>query len=181
MVILFLGAPGAGKTTLAKYASQELKLPLVDVGELLRTLSEHDPTLEREMDKGDLADPEEVNRIIFEKISQEKGDFILDGFPRTVDQAQIFMRFLESRKMEVCRLFELIVPVELLRARLLARGRDDDRMEVIEHRLEVYDKETLPVFEYFRNRGVEIIKVDNSCPLENSKKEVLGILKPAAN
>jgi adenylate kinase len=178
MVILILGAPGAGKTSLAKLVAERINLPIVDTGDLLRSLAERDPALERELNTGDLADPEEVNLVIFSRLSREKGSFIVDGFPRTVYQAQSLITFLKSRKLEIDFLFELVVPVEILIARLLARGRADDKMEVIEHRIALYNNETIPVFEYFRNHGTKIIRIDNTCPLEDTKKEVLGILKP---
>lgn len=177
MIILFFGAPGTGKSTLAKFAADELKLHFIDIGDILRRRALDDPALAREMDSGELASDSEVNRLVFTLAEQDKENFVLDGFPRDVSQAIALSKFLEEHILKIDHIFDITVPTELLKARILARGREDDTTGVIAERLKVYEQQTSPVFGYFKTHGFDIIKLDNSGPLEETKKELLGHLK----
>jgi len=176
LIILFLGTPGAGKTTLAKFVSEKLNLPLIDVGEILRRLAEQDPALAQEMNSGELADEGEVDRIVFTKIHDDDYNFILDGFPRTLTQAQALTHLLNEHGHRIDHVFEVTAPPELLKARILARGRADDTEKVIDERLEIYDRETRPVLDFLKTRDHKVIKLDNSGPLPDTEKELRGSL-----
>jgi adenylate kinase len=173
MIILFLGPPGVGKTTLAKFAAEKLNLNFIDIGDILRRIAEDDPALAEKMNSGELADDTAVNRLVFEKVSKSQGKFVLDGFPRTVSQAQILDHFLDEHHLKVDHLFEVTAPLEVLKARILARGREDDTQEAIEERLEIYHHTTHLVLDFLRIRGYQIVKINNAQSLPETEKELL--------
>lgn len=174
MIILFFGAPGTGKTTLAKIAAEHLGLHFIDVGDILRQRALDDPILAKEMDSGELASDSEVNRLVFTLASRDQEGFVLDGFPRDVSQALSLARFLEEHRLKIDKIFDVTIPVELLKARILARGREDDTPQVVEERLKIYNQQTSPVLGFFKTHGYDIINLNNSGPLEETKKELFG-------
>src|ERR1700730_12980414 len=109
MIILFFGAPGTGKSTLARFAADELGLHFIDVGDILRRRALDDPALAREMGSGELASDAEVNRLVFTLAKQDREIFVLDGFPRDVGQALALSRFLEERHLKIDHIFDVTV------------------------------------------------------------------------
>lgn len=145
-----LGGPGSGKGTQGVQLARFLGVDHISSGDLLREAVAADTPLGREvaahLDAGTLAPDELVTRAVEPALARRSG-YVLDGFPRTLAQAQ---------GIPFDAVVYLAVPQEELVRRLLARGREDDRAEVIEERLRQYARDTEPLVEHYRDRLVEI-------------------------
>ena len=177
MILLLFGAPGTGKSTYAKFLAKEFNLEIVSLGGILRQLALHDKVLQKSLSTGELIANEFVDRIIFERLSQSQGSFILDGYPRTIDQARSLIKFLKIRDLKIDRIFHLDVPETLVVARTSARGRDDDHPTVLKRRFEVFERQTKPVLEFFKQAAVPISEIDNSPQISDVEKEFLDSFK----
>jgi adenylate kinase len=166
MLIVFIGPPGAGKGTQAKHLAEHLSLPHLSTGEMLRDAAEAGTELglraAQFMQDGQLAPDDLVVEIIGQRIRQPdcaKG-CLFDGFPRTINQAQILDQRLEEDGRSLDVVLELKCDDEELIRRLLHRAqqsskpRADDTPEAIPKRLEVYHSLTAPVLDYYRQRGL---------------------------
>jgi adenylate kinase len=160
MRIIFLGPPGAGKGTQAAALTQRLSLAHLSTGDMLRAATRAETPLGKEaaahMNAGRLVPSELVQKLVAERISQpdcRKG-YLLDGFPRTVDQAEALDKWLAAQGAKIDLVINLAVDDAVLLARLAGRGRQDDAEEVVRERLRQYDKLTRPLADYYRRRGV---------------------------
>ena len=157
MRVVLLGAPGAGKGTQAEKLAEKLQIPHLSTGELFRhnisTGSKLGLEAKRYLDAGDLVPSELTNELVDERLTEpDTADgFILDGYPRSVPQAQALHDMLERRGTQLDAVVEFRVPEDELLERLRARGRADDTDEVILNRMKVYRDETAPLLEYYRN------------------------------
>jgi adenylate kinase len=167
MRVVFLGPPGSGKGTQAKLASQRLAVPSVSTGDMLRAAVEAGTPLGRKaqavMEAGELVPDDVVIGLIRERVSEpdaRKG-FLLDGFPRTIAQAETLEKLLFEDGMALDAVVNLVVPEEVLVGRLTQRadGRADDKPETVRERLRVYREKTEPLTEFYRGRGL-LVAVD---------------------
>lgn len=156
--LIFLGPPGAGKGTQAKQLADRLNIPHISTGDILRqALSEQTPLgikAQAYMDRGELVPDQLVEEMVQERLAQ--GDtstgWLLDGFPRTVKQAEFLGILLQNHGLTDERVVNLDVPDDVVVVRLLSRGRKDDTEEVIRRRLEVYRQETAPLIDYYKGQ-----------------------------
>jgi len=125
------------------------------------------------VDRGELVPDQLVQEMVVERLSQADTElgWILDGFPRNVSQAGFLEQLLAKLAQNSSRVVNLEVPDEVLVARLLERGRQDDTEEIIRRRLEVYRQETAPLIEYYRHRH-QLVSVDGNQPLEKVTADV---------
>ncbi|PJZ69130.1 adenylate kinase [Leptospira perolatii] len=161
--IIFMGPPGAGKGTQAKILCDSLQIPQVSTGDILREAVKNGTQMgleaKRYMDAGDLVPDSVVIGIIKDRIAEPdcKSGFLLDGFPRTVQQAEALDDLLKSTGKEIKKAINLEVPDNELLQRLLKRaeieGRSDDNEATIKSRLETYNKKTLPLLDYYSAKG----------------------------
>jgi adenylate kinase len=177
--LVLVGPPGAGKGTQAVRLADRLDVPHISTGDLFRAnLSENTPlglAAKRFMDAGELVSDEVTVGMVRERLAEEdaaKG-FILDGFPRTVAQADALSEFLHIDGNELDAVVALEVPEDLLVQRLLGRGRTDDTEEVIRRRQEIYRAETAPLLEHYRDR---LISVDAVGEIDEITERVLDAL-----
>lgn len=203
MKIVFLGPPGAGKGTQAEHIIAKLSIPQISTGEILRrAIREKTPTgLEAQsyIEKGALVPDDVVVRIVRERLAEADcaGGYLLDGFPRTVPQAEALDSF-----ETIDAVINLEVPRELLIHRLsgrrvcaacgypthIDRGEDkcvkcggeltqrkDDAPESVENRLVVYEQQTKPLTEYYARKGL-LTNVDGAKPLQEVTKAILAAL-----
>jgi len=159
MRLLLIGAPGAGKGTQAKQLAERFGLAHISSGDLLRQHVRDETALGRTIksyvDAGDLVPDAVVMNMLRKPVvaATEAGGYVLDGFPRTVDQAKASFRTARTLGAEVQAAIHLDVPSAELVRRLLARRRgSDDTQAVIEHRLQVYLDNTVPLLEYYAGR-----------------------------
>jgi len=166
--ILVLGPQGCGKGTQAKRISATYGIPHISTGEMLREMKELPTDLGRElkevMDRGDLVNDELMVRLIEDRLS--RGDtlagFILDGFPRTMAQAEALDALLRDLGRNLDVVFDLQVSdhqvlIERMVRRAAEEGRSDDTPEAMKRRLELYDRETAPLIDYYRTRQANVV------------------------
>lgn len=155
MRVVLLGPPGAGKGTQAQKLAEKLGVPHLSTGELFRSNIENGTKLgleaKRYLDAGDLVPSELTNQLVNDRISDSDAadGFILDGYPRSLEQAKALHEMLERRGTDIDAVLEFRVSEDELLERLKGRGRADDTEEVIHNRMKVYRDETAPLLEYY--------------------------------
>ncbi|MFA1705452.1 adenylate kinase [Mycobacterium intracellulare] len=155
MRVVLLGPPGAGKGTQAQKLSEKLGIPQISTGELFRSNIENGTKLgleaKRYLDAGDLVPSELTNQLVDDRLSDPDAanGFILDGFPRSLQQAKALHEMLERRGTDIDAVLEFRVSQDELLARLKSRGRADDTDDVILNRMKVYRDETAPLLDYY--------------------------------
>src|SRR6516162_1340090 len=159
MRLLLIGAPGAGKGTQAGRLAERFRITHISSGDVVRQHVKDQTsirqTIKAYVDAGDLVPDAVVMDMLRKPVvaAAESGGYVLDGFPRTVDQAKAAFEVASALDVEVQGAVHLDVPDEELIRRLLARGRgSDDTEEVIAHRLQVYRDKTIPLLEYYAGR-----------------------------
>jgi adenylate kinase len=175
MRLLLIGAPGSGKGTQAVRIAEHFGVMHISSGELLRQHVAEQTTIGRTvthyLERGDLVPDGIVMDVLRKPVieASERGGYVLDGFPRTVQQARAAYLVARNLGVSVQAAVHLDVPREELLRRLLARrqeaGRADDTEEVINHRLEVYDDKTLPMLDYYARRE-KLVTVNGVRPVE---------------
>ncbi|MFE3542352.1 adenylate kinase [Nocardia sp. NPDC059177] len=155
MRVVLLGPPGAGKGTQAVLLSEKLGVPHISTGDLFRANISQQTALGREaqkyMDAGDLVPSDVTNRMVEARVGEPDAvnGFVLDGYPRTVDQADALKKILEHNGTALDAVLCFVVAEDTVVERMLARGRADDTEDVIRNRLRVYREETEPLLEYY--------------------------------
>ncbi len=157
MRLLLIGAPGAGKGTQAERLAARFGIAHISSGDLLRQHVRDQTSLGRTvksyLDRGDLVPDRLVMTMLRKPVLAATRGYVLDGFPRTVEQAQASYAVVRTLGAEVQAAIHLEVPREELMRRLKARGRGaEDAAAVIEHRLEVYQARTVPLLHYYAGR-----------------------------
>lgn len=157
-----MGPPGAGKGTQAAVLGERLGVPHISTGDLFRAHVGDETELGREvkryLDAGKLVPDEITDEMVRERLAEEDcaAGFLLDGYPRTVTQAQQLEGMLRELDCEIDVVVQLDVPTDELVERLLVRGREDDTESVIRDRQQVYRDETEPLLEYYSDRLVTV-------------------------
>ncbi len=209
MRLILLGAPGAGKGTQAEILSRELKIPTISTGNILRAaMREGTPVgvqARSYVDAGKLVPDEVIIRIVQDRLSQQdcENGFILDGFPRTIPQAEAMEQF----GIEIDRALSIEIEDETIVSRMSGRRtcrecsqtfhivsnppkqegkcdfcggeliiRKDDAPETVRARLEVYHNETEPLKAFYRSRG-KLVSVDNQPTIEATTAEIRKALE----
>lgn len=180
--IVLLGPPGSGKGTQAEILSKELDVPAISTGEMLRgAVSEGSPLgrkVEGIMNAGALVDDGTMADVVRERLarSDAQSGFVLDGYPRTLPQAETLEGILSGLETELDVVVLVSVPEDELIARSVARGRADDEEHVIRERQRVYREKTEPVVGFYEERGL-LRSVDGDAPIDRVTgriREVLG-------
>ncbi|QMW68528.1 adenylate kinase [Mumia sp. ZJ1417] len=182
-----MGPPGAGKGTQATLLAEKLGIPHISTGDIFRANVSQGTELgvlaKSYMDKGEYVPDEITNAMVRDRLSQEdaRRGFLLDGYPRTVDQVDTFDGILDDLGEQLDAVVELVVDREELIARLLKRaetsGRTDDTEEVIRHRQEVYER-TTPLLAVYADRGL-LVKVDGIGEVDDIQGRILDALPQA--
>jgi len=181
--IVLMGAPGAGKGTQAKLLEEKLGLPQVATGDLFRANLKNKTKLGQLansfMEKGALVPDEVTIAMVKDRLAQPdcKNGAILDGFPRTIAQAEVLDALLaEEFGAKIALVPHIHVEAEILVERLLKRaqieGRADDNEETIRHRMHVYEQATAPLLAHYADRGL-VVEIDG----ERSVEEVQAALR----
>jgi adenylate kinase len=186
MRLLLIGAPGAGKGTQAELLAARFGIAHISSGDLLREHVRRMTSLGQQVksyvDRGDLVPDGLVMDILRKPVvaAARAGGYVLDGFPRTVRQAEASYAVVRELGVEVQAAVHLDVPADELVRRLLARGRgSDDTRAVIEHRLEVYLEMTVPLLDYYAGREWMFV-VDGSAPAAAVHQDIVRRIEKLA-
>ena len=187
--IVLMGAPGAGKGTQAKLLEKALGLPQVATGDLFRANLKNQTELGKLaktfMDKGELVPDEVTVAMVRDRISQPdcENGAILDGFPRTVAQADALSELLAEFDSEIAIVPHIFVETDVLVTRLLKRaeieGRADDNEETIRTRMRVYREETAPLLAHYDKQNL-LVEIDGDRSVEAVQADLLGKIEAAA-
>lgn len=162
MRILIVGPPGAGKGTQAALLSAELGVAHISTGDIFRAHvggeTELGQQVKEYLDAGALVPDEITNVMVAQKLTDDvcRAGFLLDGFPRTVSQAEVLEALLGDHDCAIDTVLAFDVPEDQVVERLLARGRQDDTEEVIRHRQHLYREETAPLLDFYSDRLVTV-------------------------
>lgn len=212
MNIVLFGPPGAGKGTQAKELIQKFEIPQISTGDILRAAIANQTPLGLEakklMDAGNLVGDDIVNGLVEERLKQadtEKG-FILDGYPRTVEQAKALDKILEKQEREIEKVIALVVEDDEILKRITGRRvskktgkiyhiiynppvdenpedleqRADDTAEVVKKRLENYKNQTAPVLDYYKEQG-KVAEIQGERESKYITEEIIDILTNSCN
>ena len=183
MNVVVLGPQGSGKGTQAKKIAATYGVPHIATGDMIREMKERPTELGRELrevyDRGDLVDDEMMIRLIRDRL--DRGDtlpgFVLDGFPRTLVQAEALDDLMSELGRPVDVVFDLQVPdrqqlLDRLLKRAAEENRSDDTPEGIHRRLELYERETAPLVEYYRSTRGNVVGIHADRAIEDVFHEI---------
>ncbi|BCK53118.1 MULTISPECIES: adenylate kinase [Nocardia] len=179
MRLVLLGPPGAGKGTQAELLSDKLGVPHISTGNLFRANISQETPLGREaqkyLDAGNLVPSDVTNRMVEARIAEPDAanGFVLDGYPRTVDQAEALEKMLKESGRELDAVLCFVVAEDVVVQRMLSRGRNDDTEEVIRNRLRVYREETEPLLQHYDG---QVVSVDGIGEIEEVNTRALRAL-----
>lgn len=188
--LLIIGPPGAGKGTQATKISEDFEIPAISTGDIFRANIKNQTELgqrvQQIIESGELVPDALTNEIVADRLQQDdaREGFLLDGFPRTVEQVHALDEMLAPINAQLDAVVLLEADVDAVVARLLKRaeveGRADDTEEVIRHRQDVYFAQTAPLIEIFTKRGI-LVSVDGLGTVEEVAQRIQvaleGVLK----
>lgn len=211
--LVLLGPPGAGKGTQASAIISKYSIPHISTGDIFRANIKNGTKLGKQveayMNKGLLVPDELVVSIVKDRLTEEdcKDGFLLDGFPRTVNQAEALDEELKKMNLKLDKVVNIQVGKEILIERAIGRRickncgatyhikfnppkeenicdkcggklhqRDDDKVETVEKRIEVYHEQTKPLIEYYDKKGL-LLNVDGTKPVEEVFNEIIASLE----
>ncbi|MDZ7679236.1 MAG: adenylate kinase [Acidimicrobiales bacterium] len=162
--LVLLGRQGAGKGTQAVRLAEHYGAPHISTGDMLRAAVAEGTEFGRKakeiMDRGDLVPDDVMVGVVEERLTKDDArasGFLLDGFPRTVAQAEALAELTAPEGLDA--VVNIDVPLDEVRARMKARGRDDDTDEAIDRRLELYERATQPLVAFYEEREL-LVHVD---------------------
>lgn len=179
MRLVLLGPPGAGKGTQAALLSEKLNIPHISTGDLFRAnIGEGTPLgveAKEYIDAGKLVPTDVTARMVKARLAEDdaKNGFLLDGFPRTVEQAEILAEFLKEQGQKLDGVLNFRVSEDVVVERMLARGRADDNEETIRTRMAVYRDETAPLIDHY---GDAIINIEAEGDVEEINERAMKAL-----
>lgn len=183
--LLIIGAPGAGKGTQAGRIADALSIPAISTGDIFRANVSQETELgtlaKSYMDKGEYVPDSVTNDMVRSRLAQDdaREGFLLDGYPRTLDQVSALDDILAARGVAVDAVLMLEVDYDAVIQRLVARGaeqgRADDTEETIRHRLEVYAEQTTPLVDVYERRGI-LHRVNGMRRIDEVTEELLSVL-----
>jgi adenylate kinase len=183
-ILILMGPPGAGKGTQAKVLAERLGVPTISTGDIFRANVAGGTEIGREaqhyIDAGEYVPDELTNAMVRERLAADdtRAGFLLDGYPRTVDQAAVLDELLAAQDRQLDAVVELEVEPDELVQRLLQRAkfehRSDDTEEVIRRRLQAYAEQTLPLIELYGERGL-VIPVDGAGDVDEVSQRILQV------
>ena len=211
MKIILLGPPGAGKGTQAKSISNRYKIPHISTGDIFRkNISENTPLgieAKKYMDNGQLVPDEVTINMVKDRLQDDdcKNGYLLDGFPRTVSQAEALQKFIEDRDEKLDSALLINVPRDFILERMTGRRvcpscgasyhvkfnpavdgkcelcgsevvqRKDDTEETVKERLDVYENQTQPLIDYYNNKNL-LLKVDGTKAINEVFESICNML-----
>ena len=186
MQLVIMGPPGAGKGTQATLIAEHYGIPAISTGDMFRAMKTADTPLARQvreiMESGGYVSDDITNAIVADRLAHEdcKRGFLLDGYPRTLQQVQTLDDYLAESQRPLNAVISLLADIEEVVARLLRRavidGRSDDNEETIRVRLQVYAEQTEPLLEVYRARG-SLVEVDGHGEVQEVSERIFAALE----
>ncbi|MEK7594753.1 MAG: nucleoside monophosphate kinase [Patescibacteria group bacterium] len=176
-MILLMGIAGSGKGTQGKMLADQHGFHLISMGDVLRM---YVTGRQRErMLAGELLDDKEIIVIVDQVIKSipDGEQILLDGFPRTLPQAEWLLGQVKEGRFDLNKAFHLVASREAVKERLVSRARIDDKEAAIEARFDEYERSTAPILDWLDNNGVEVINIDAIRPVEAVNQDILSHLK----
>lgn len=179
--IVFLGPPNSGKGTQALMLASRLGVPAISTGEMLRAAvaagSDLGLRVGDVMARGELVNDDLMAEVVSARLAQDDAarGFILDGYPRTLPQAETLKGILDRLEAALDAVILIDAPTDVLIARGLGRGRVDDSVEVMRDRLRVYREKTEPLITYYDRLGV-LHSVDGDQSIEQVGQQLLAVV-----
>ena len=161
--LVIMGRQGAGKGTQCAFLEKHYEIQHLSTGDVLRGAVAEGTELgvkaKAIMDSGGLVDDDLMRDLVADRIAdaEESEGYLLDGYPRTPAQADALLEMAGPRGIDAC--INLDVPLDEVRTRMMARGRDDDTPDAIDRRLELYEQETAPLLSWFEEKNL-LLTVD---------------------
>ena len=190
MRLLIMGPPGAGKGTQAQRVAEHYQIPAISTGDIFRAMKTSDTPLARQvraiMDSGGLISDEITNAIVAERLTESDcaAGFLLDGYPRTLQQVDSLDDFLASSGQSLDAVISLLADVDEVVDRLLKRaeieGRSDDTADTIRRRQAIFAQETEPLLGVYRDRGL-LLEVDGLGAIEDVSARLFAALDSRRN
>lgn len=178
-VYLFYGEEGSGKSTHAKLLAQRLNLPYISSGDLLRKEeSEHSEIgqLFAKREQAYLSDHLMIPFILNALSAKEyEGGFVIEGFPRNLNQLQKLEEFLKSKSLEIKKAFYVTLPEDIAVERLVKRGREDDTPEKIKERFRFYREHRKETLSHLKERGF-LLEIDNQDSIDKVQEKIVWAL-----
>lgn len=170
--IVFLGPPNSGKGTQAMTLAEDLLIPAISTGEMLRSAvaagSALGKRVEGVMNAGELVNDELMAEVVRERLAKDDaaGGFLLDGYPRTASQAATLDDIVSASGAQIDDVILIDAPEDVLVTRALGRGRVDDQEDVVRERLRVYHEKTAPLVDFYDGKGL-LRRVDGDQSIED--------------
>ena len=188
MIIIFFGPPGAGKGTQAEIISNHLKIPHLSTGFIFRNLllqkNDLAKKLQDKLNMGELISDEITNQIISSRMDEKdcSNGFILDGYPRTINQADFLKKKLDFKKLKIDKILDINLDEKEILKRIILRSsieqRNDDNENVIQIRISEYLKETKPLSDHYMTEFQNsYYSIDGNQKIDKISKDILQILK----
>jgi adenylate kinase len=186
MRVIMLAPPGAGKGTQGERIAARYEVPHISSGDIFRAMVASDSPLGNRLrgylDAGDLVPDDLVLELMTDRVieaAHHEGGYVLDGFPRTLPQAEAAAGIAQDAGVAAQVALYLDAPDEVLIGRLTGRGEDraDDSERVARHRLEVYAKSTQPLIDYYTARGI-VVRVDAARSIDEVSEQIFAALDP---
>jgi len=187
--VVLLGPPGSGKGTQSKFLVEKFGFIQISTGDLLRDqVQQKDSSMGKEiseiMNNGELVPDEIVIKLIIGKITIFKNkNIIFDGFPRNINQAKVLDESLEKISVSLDKAVFINVDYEILKERIISRinesgddnKRSDDNVQTLVKRIDVYKKNTLPIVEYYKEKGI-LSEINGMLKIEEVSQQILKII-----
>lgn len=172
-MIVFTGVAGSGKSKQGKMLADKYGLPWLSTGEFLRMLIHGEKR--KSMLQGKLLGDKEIIGLVQKMFSviDSNHEFVLDGFPRTVAQADWLLNQAKHGQLEISMILHLKASKKTVIDRLHARGRQDDTDEAINERFKEYEESIIPILEHFKEGGVEVVDIDANKGIEQVHQQIV--------
>jgi adenylate kinase len=176
-MIIFTGVAGSGKSVQGRMLADNLGYPWLSTGEFLRMLVSGDDRIS--MTKGNMLGDTHIIKLVQKILSliDTKEEFILDGFPRSIAQADWILNQMKHGQMNITAVINLTADESVIAKRLMSRGRKDDNPEAIKKRFDEYQQTILPILDDFRRSGVQVYEIDADQEPKKVYKQIIETLE----
>lgn len=178
-MILIMGIAGSGKGTQSKLLAEKDGYQLITMGDVLRQNAT--PEQKQKMEAGVLLNDQEIIQVIDKALTDLSDDHkvLLDGFPRTLPQAEWLIGEVEKGRFELGTAIHLVASREAVKKRLIDRARTDDVDHAIEQRFDEYEKSTAPILDWLRGHNIDVYDVNGERDIEEVHQDIVNHLKQA--